>query len=106
LPAWRALVPFALSPLADLTTCERRNPDGARMPPTHQPAELGLNCREFPPMHKIPEYKQHAEECRRMAVRMKDPKQRKQLEDMAEAWEMLAQERAKQIDRTNNRRNN
>lgn len=48
-------------------------------------------------MRKVAEYEQHAEECRRMATGMKDPKQRQQLQEMAAAWEMLAVERKKQL---------
>ena len=48
-------------------------------------------------MRKLSEYQAHAEECRQMAVRMRDPVHKKQLEDMAEAWSMLATEREKQL---------
>lgn len=48
-------------------------------------------------MRKISEYHEHAEECRQLAKQMKDPKQREQLEAMASAWMMLADERRKQI---------
>lgn len=50
-------------------------------------------------MRKVSEYEQHAEDCRRMAGKMKDSTHKKQLEDMAEAWTMLARERAKQLKR-------
>jgi hypothetical protein len=48
-------------------------------------------------MKKVSEYEAHAEECRRLASQMKDPAHKQQLIDMAEAWEMLAKARAKQL---------
>jgi hypothetical protein len=48
-------------------------------------------------MRKLPEYKEHAEECRKMAATMKNAEQKKKLENMAETWEMLAAEREKQL---------
>jgi len=48
-------------------------------------------------MQKVLEYEQHAAECRQMAARMTDSKFKKQLEDMAEVWDRLAQERRKGI---------
>jgi hypothetical protein len=51
-------------------------------------------------MRKVAEYQQHAAECRQMASRMSDPVQKKQYLDMAEAWAMLARERAKQLAKT------
>jgi hypothetical protein len=48
-------------------------------------------------MLKVSEYERHAEECRKMAASMADPNHKKQLEDMAAAWDMLAKERAKRI---------
>jgi hypothetical protein len=36
-----------------------------------------------------------------MSARMKDPTHKKQLEDMAEAWSMLAREREKQLRKLN-----
>jgi hypothetical protein len=50
-------------------------------------------------MRKVSEYEQHAEECRKMAAHTKNPTHKKQLEDMAEAWEMLAKARARQRDK-------
>jgi Ca2+-binding EF-hand superfamily protein len=50
-------------------------------------------------VQKVSEYEQNAEECRKMASRMNDPLHKKQVEDMAEAWAMLARERAKRIAR-------
>jgi hypothetical protein len=37
-------------------------------------------------------YEQQALECRKLASEMKDPTHKKQMEDMAEVWEMLAQQ--------------
>jgi hypothetical protein len=48
-------------------------------------------------MRKLSEYKEHAEVCRKMAAHMKNAEHKKQLENMAETWEMLAAERAKQL---------
>lgn len=48
-------------------------------------------------MHKLSEYEEHATECRKMATIMRDPLHRKQLEDMAEAWAMLARERKRKL---------
>jgi hypothetical protein len=46
-------------------------------------------------MKKEAEYKQHAFECRRLAEKMERGEQREQLLKMADAWERLAQDRAK-----------
>ena len=48
-------------------------------------------------MRKVAEYEAHAAECRKLAVKMSDPVHKKQLEEMAEAWAMLAAERRKQL---------
>lgn len=48
-------------------------------------------------MRKVSEYEQHASECRQLAATTKDQTHRKQFEDMADAWAMLARERQKQI---------
>ena len=48
-------------------------------------------------LRKVSEYEQHAEECRKMAAKMKDATHKRQLEEMAEAWAMLARERQKQL---------
>jgi hypothetical protein len=48
-------------------------------------------------MRKVSEYEQHATECRQMAARMKDQTHKRQLEEMADAWTMLATERQKQL---------
>ena len=48
-------------------------------------------------MRKVSEYLEHAAECRKMASQMRNPQHKKQLEDMAQAWEMLARERARQL---------
>jgi hypothetical protein len=45
-------------------------------------------------MRKVFEYEQHANECREMARRMRNQHHKKQPEDMAKAWEMLASARA------------
>ena len=48
-------------------------------------------------MKKISEYEAHAADCRKMASQMSNPEHRKQLIEMAEAWDMLAEARAKQL---------
>ena len=48
-------------------------------------------------MRKLSEYKEHAQECRKMAAHIKNAEHKKQLENMAETWEMLAAEREKQL---------
>jgi phosphoenolpyruvate-protein kinase (PTS system EI component) len=48
-------------------------------------------------MQKFLEYEQHAAECRQMAAQMKNPKLKKRLEDMADVWDRLAQERREGI---------
>lgn len=50
-------------------------------------------------MRKVSEYEQHAKECRDMARTMKDAHHKQQLEEMAEAWDMLAAERRRQLAR-------
>ena len=51
-------------------------------------------------MRKVSEYETHAAECRAMAAGMKNPTHKKQLQEMAEAWAMLARERRKQLLKT------
>lgn len=48
-------------------------------------------------MRKVSEYREHAEECRKMAANTRNQEHKKQLQIMAEAWEMLAKEREKKI---------
>jgi hypothetical protein len=50
-------------------------------------------------MRKISEYIEHAEECRKMAGTTKNPEQKDALREMAEAWEMLAREREKLLEK-------
>ena len=44
-------------------------------------------------MQKIEDYLRHAAECRRMARAVLNPEHKTQLEEMVEAWEMLAEKR-------------
>jgi hypothetical protein len=44
-------------------------------------------------MQEVKEYAQHAADCRRKAAEMTNPKLKKQLEDMADVWDRLANER-------------
>lgn len=46
-------------------------------------------------MSKIEPYDQYADECRKLASRMKDPEHKKRLEELAEAWVTVANEHAK-----------
>jgi hypothetical protein len=48
-------------------------------------------------MQQVLEYEQHAAECRQMAAQTKNPRYKKQLENMAEVWERLANERRQGI---------
>ena len=48
-------------------------------------------------MKKASEYRQHAQECRALAKHMPPGEQREQLIRMAETWDQLAQEQARQI---------
>jgi len=48
-------------------------------------------------MRIVGEYERRAEECRKIATQMKDPEQKKQLEVMALAWDLLARTRLKQL---------
>jgi len=48
-------------------------------------------------MQKGLEYERHAAECRQMAAGTKNLQYKKKLEDMAEVWERLAQERRQGI---------
>jgi hypothetical protein len=51
-------------------------------------------------MKKASEYREHAEECRRLATTM-DGEQRDQLLQMAENWDLLAGERARFVAKEN-----
>jgi hypothetical protein len=48
-------------------------------------------------MRKVSDYEQHADECRAMAATIKNPTHKQQLEEMAEAWAMLARVRRRQL---------
>lgn len=48
-------------------------------------------------MRKGDEYEGNAAECRRLAAQTKNPKLKKQLDDMAEAWDRLARQRRQGI---------
>ena len=48
-------------------------------------------------MRKVGEYEGNAAECRRLAAQTKNPKLKKQLDDMAEAWDRLARQRRQGI---------
>jgi hypothetical protein len=48
-------------------------------------------------MKKAAEYQQHAEECRTLANKASRAEDRETLIQMAETWESLAKERARQV---------
>jgi hypothetical protein len=48
-------------------------------------------------MQKVLEYEQHAAACRQIAAETKNPRYKKQLQDMAEVWDRLAQQRRQGI---------
>jgi len=50
-------------------------------------------------MRKGLTFLQYAVECRRIAHQVRDPHHRERLEDMAQAWERLAAERATHLTR-------
>lgn len=50
-------------------------------------------------MKKIEDYRQHAEECRQLAVRARSEDERLMLEKMADTWESLAKAREVQMAR-------
>lgn len=50
-------------------------------------------------MKKASEYREHARECRALAVAMESAEQRAQLLEMAEHWEKLARDRIELINR-------
>jgi len=56
-------------------------------------------------MRKGMDYLQSAEELRKLATRMEGPKYKKQLERMAQEFETLAAERAKQPAKVASKRN-
>ena len=51
-----------------------------------------MRCRGTA-MRKVLEYEKQAVECRQTATQMKNPRLKKQLEDMADVWDRLARER-------------
>jgi hypothetical protein len=44
----------------------------------------------------VSEYKKFADDCRQLALRLRKPEHKQQLQQMATAWEMLALEREAQ----------
>ena len=55
-------------------------------------------------MRKVSEYEAHAAECRKLATQMKNPQQKVQLEEMANAWDMMATVRKQQLARNDSMR--
>jgi hypothetical protein len=50
-------------------------------------------------VRKAFDYLQHAEECRKVAKQMRNPQHKERLEGLAQEWEMLAKERARELAR-------
>ena len=48
-------------------------------------------------MKQAAEYRQHAGECRKLAMTARNEPERLQLQQMAEAWERMATERERRI---------
>jgi hypothetical protein len=48
-------------------------------------------------MKKASEYREHANQCRMLARNAQNEDQRKQLEEMAQTWERLAQDRERML---------
>jgi hypothetical protein len=63
--------------------------------------KLNAARRPKPHIQKSLEYEQHAAKCRRMAAEMTTPQLKKQLEDAADVWDRLANERRRGIIETN-----
>jgi hypothetical protein len=53
-------------------------------------------------MHKLAEYERHAFKCSEMAATAHDPEHRKQLQEIADAWTDLADDRRRQLARGRN----
>jgi hypothetical protein len=50
-------------------------------------------------MRKVEDYMKHAQECRTLARNMAPGEQRDQLLNMAQTWELLAQERRHELEK-------
>lgn len=64
--------------------------------PWTEAAQLTERSHIFLPAHLRPkegDYKQYAEECRKLAAVMRNPAHKKQLQEMSAAWEAVAKER-------------
>jgi hypothetical protein len=51
-------------------------------------------------MRKISEYQEHADQCRLLAKMMGAPEHKAMLENMAQTWESLAEERRKRLEKS------
>ena len=49
-------------------------------------------------MQRILEYHRHAEECRKLAELLINPRHKQTLQEMAAAWDLLAVERKRELD--------
>jgi hypothetical protein len=53
-------------------------------------------------MQRILGYHRYAEECRKIAACLLNPRHKQTLQDMAAAWDMLAVERQRELDQKKN----
>jgi hypothetical protein len=44
-------------------------------------------------MHTVAEYRRYAEQCRELATKLTDPKDKRAIETMAKAWDKVANQR-------------
>jgi hypothetical protein len=49
-------------------------------------------------MQRILEYHRFADECRKLALALANPRHKQKLQEMAAAWDMLAIERKRELD--------
>jgi hypothetical protein len=54
--------------------------------------------KEIASMQRILEYHRYAEECRKLAAALVNPRHKQTLQEMAAAWDMLAVERKLDLD--------
>jgi hypothetical protein len=61
-------------------------------------ARISVSLGEAGRMRKISEFQDHVAECRKMAARTRNLTHKEQFEEIARAWEMLAETRIKQLE--------
>ena len=57
--------------------------------------DCAQSCTGGRKVSKTEPYDQYAEECRKLAARMQNPEDKKRLEELADAWAAVAEQRAK-----------